>query len=171
MKYTTQDVCVYLTNLDQFNRNEWAVNRLLMANPWMIRGDNMTNPIGLFKDGKEIKDDFTPIDNDLIESYVVMAKSLPFSLKQLANDDLNDWKLSQLDFVDNRIYFYTVCSLNYDIGLQKLFDNVGDIVKVTYSRDYESYEVPMTEDMFDNQKIYVRYGTHSMTKKDALALI
>lgn len=171
MKYTIDDVAEFLCSMDTFSLNEWAVRRLQLANPWLIRGDDMTSPVGLFRDGKMITDLYSPIDNDKIEGYVVMAKSLPFSLKQLANDDLNDWKLSQLDFVDNRIYFYTVCSLNYDIGLQKLFDNVGDIIRVTHSRDYEVYEVPMTEDMFDNQKIYVSYGTHSMTKKDALALI
>jgi len=170
MKYTPQDVAIFLSEMDQFSLDEWAANRLLKANPWMIRGENMISPIGLFKNGKEIQDKFNPIDNDEIQKYVVSALSLPLSLKELAEDNLNDWKIAQWQVPNNMMYFYTVHGFGMNPACPNILYNIGDLVRVTNNLDYETYEVPLTEEMFTRQKIYIRYGVHELSKRDALAI-
>lgn len=172
MKDKINDVAQFLNEIDPIKIKEWAIKRLMEANPWLIRGDDMTLPIGLFKNGKEIKDDFNPIDNDKIEKYVVHASSLILSLEQLSKNNLDDWKISQLNVPYNIFYFYDVQGSAIAYGYSGRFLKVGDLVKVTFteSSDFQIFEIPLTEEMFFKQKIYIRYGVHSSTKKDALAL-
>ena len=139
-----------IKSMDETELLNYVIHKVLRDNPNLERGEDLTGPACLAQNGKLLSEKEANGMENIDKKYVIEAKTILISIKDFI-DEKTVWKFPEDEA--KWIHFYALIRPLYinEMVLDKEIEYLDP-------KTFKPYKVTVTQDMIDQQKVFIRYG-------------